>query len=341
MIKQRTMGRTSLKISELCLGTLNFGWNTDENNSFGILDAYHALGGNFIQTFGRVPETSLPSTSTCISEDMVGRWWQSRGIRRDDLVLATRIDVRQPVDRNGSFARLVREKLQQSLRRLKTTYIDIVIFEWNDALLPIRETLEAFDGLVRPGLARFIGAANFPVWRVADSIGRAYLRNHCRMETLQADYSLMTRARFEPDAMALCGEQRLGFFARSPLAGGFLARRNGVGDIVNSLRRDWLVQRFGNAYGDAGLAAVGDVAARHEASSAQIALAWVLHNPLVTSAVVGVRSPAQLSELAHAGSLRLTERDLLQLDEATVAEEVRVTADISSRGAEPFELVRD
>ena len=93
----------------------------------------------------------------------------------------------------------------------------MVIFEWNDGLVPIRYSLEAFDHVMRSGLARFIGAANFPVWRVVDSLGRAYLRNHCRMEAIQGDYSLMTRARFEPEAMALCQEQRLGFFARSPL----------------------------------------------------------------------------------------------------------------------------
>jgi aryl-alcohol dehydrogenase-like predicted oxidoreductase len=339
MIKQRSMGRTGLKLSELCLGTLNFGWKTDETSAFAILDAYHAAGGNFIQATSRSPEVMLPSAASSVSEDIVGRWWKTRGIPRQDLFLTTRIHVRQPAQGQGNFTKVVRQAVQDSMRRLQTHYIDIVIFEWNDGLVPIRATLEAFDQVVRSGSARFLGTANFPVWRVVDALGRAYLRNHCRMEAIQTDYSLMTRARFEPEAMALCQEQRLGFFASSPLAGGFLARRNGMGDPFRIIRRDWLTQRFGNAYGDAALAAVGDVAARHEASSAQVALAWVLQNPVVTSAIVGVNSVAQLNELLHAPKIEFTESDLEQLGEATAAEEVRVAAEFTHHRPTPGELI--
>lgn len=339
MINKRTMGRTGLNLSELCLGTLNFGWKTDEKTSFAILDAYRAAGGNFIQATSHTPEILLPSASTSMSEEIVGRWWKARGLRRDEFFLATRIHVRQSPGNEAAFAKTVRQACQESLHRLQTTYLDMVIFEWNDGLVPIRYSLEAFDHVVRSGLARFIGAANFPVWRVVDSLGRAYLRNHCRMEAIQGDYSLMTRARFEPEAMALCQEQRLGFFARSPLAGGFLARRHGIGDILNSSRRDWLSERFGNPYGDAALASVGDVASRHEASSAQVALAWVLHNPAVTSAIIGVHSLAQLTELLQASQLKLTAPDIDQLGDATAAEEVRVAPQITHHRLQAGELM--
>lgn len=339
MINKRTMGRTGLKLSELCLGALNFGWKTDEKTSFAILDAYYAAGGNFIQATSHTPEISLLSASASLSEEIVGRWWTARGLPRGDLFLATRIHVRQSPGSEGTFADAVRRACQESLRRLKTTYLDMVIFEWNDGLVPIRYSLEAFDHVVRRGLARFIGAANFPVWRVVDALGRSYLRSHCRMEAIQSDYSLMTRARFEPEAMALCQEQRLAFFACSPLAGGFLARSHGIGDIFNASRRDWLSERFGNPYGDAALAAVGDVAARHEVSSAQVALAWVLQNSVVTSAIVGVRSVAQLSELMRASQLELTIPDLDQLGDATASEEIRVAPEITHHRPEPGELV--
>jgi aryl-alcohol dehydrogenase-like predicted oxidoreductase len=200
-------------------------------------------------------------------------------------------------------------------------------------------TLEAFDHVVRGGLVRFIGAGNFPAWRVVDSLGRAFLRNHCRMEALQTDYSLITRARFEPETMSLCQDRRLGFFARSPLAGGFLARRRDLDSMFSSARRDWLMERFGNAYGEAAQAAVAEVAARHEASSAQVALSWVLHNPAVTSAVIGVHSVTQLNELVHASSLLLSALDLEQLDHATAAEEIRVAPEITRPSASPGELV--
>ena len=340
MIKQRTMGRTGLKLSELCLGTLNFGWKTDEKTAFAILDAYHAAGGNFIQGSNHSPELFLPSTAATLSEEIVGRWWRSREVRREDLFLATRIHLRHPADPTAaSFNQLVREACRESLRRLQTSYLDMVIFEWNDGLVPMRVTLEAFDHVVRAGLVRFIGAANFPVWRVVDSLGRAFLRNHCRMEALQADYSLITRARFEPEAMALCQEQRLGFFARSPLAGGFLARRRDLDAMFHVARRDWLLERFGNAYGVAAQAAVANVAARHEASSAQVSLSWVLHNPVVTSAVIGVNSVTQLSELVHAASLQLTAADLEQLDHASAAEEIRLAPEIARGSPSPGELV--
>lgn len=339
MINKRMMGRTGLKLSELCLGTLNFGWKTDEKNSFAVLDAYHAAGGNFIQATSHTPEVFLPSASASVSEEIVGRWWKARGLRRDDLFLATRIHVRQSPGNEDAFAKTVRQACQESLRRLQTTYLDMIIFDWNDGLVPIRHSLEAFDHLVRGGFARFVGAANFPVWRVVDVLGRAYLRNQCRMEAIQSDYSLMTRARFEPEAMALCQEQRLGFFARSPLAGGFLARRQGIGNVPNSSRQDWLSERFGNPYGDAALAAVGEVAARHEASPAQVALAWVLHNPAVTSAIVGVHSVAQFNELLHASRLKLTVPDVDQLGDATAAEEVRVAREITQHRPEAGELM--
>lgn len=187
------------------------------------------------------------------------------------------------------------------------------------------------------GAARYIGAANFPSWRISDAIGRAYLDNHNRMEALQADYSLMTRARFEPEAMALCQEQRLGFFATSPLAGGL--RGGAVDTMLHVAQRDRLKERYDNASGRAAQSAVAEVAARHAASSARVALAWVLHNPAVTSAVVGVHSVRQLNNLAQAGSLPLSIADIELLDRATALEEVRLNPDLTRARAVQAELM--
>ncbi len=327
MIKRRTMGRTGLKFSELTLGTLNFGWKADQKTAFAVLDAYHAEGGNVIQATSHRPGLLLPSAAATLSEEIVGRWWRSRKLQRKDFFLLTRLSVRQPSGA-GDFRKVVYEACRDSLRRFQTDYLDMVIFEWNEALVPIRATLEAFDHVVRRGLVRHVGAANFPVWRVVDSLGRAYLRNHSRMEALQADYSLLTRARFEPEVMALSQEHRLGFFAQSPLAGGFLAHRHDIEAMFDGSRRGWLMEKFGNAYGLAAQAVVADVAARHATSSAQVALSWVLHNPAVTSAVIGVHSVEQLRELIAATSLSLSASDLEQLDQATAAEEIRLEAEI-------------
>ncbi len=340
MIKKRFLGRTGLKISELCLDTLNFGWKTDENAAFTMLDAYHAAGGSFIQAANHGPEFALPSVAATFSEEIVGRWWKSRPLRREDLFLATRVYVRpSPAGGAAAFAAVVREACRESLRRLQTDYVDLVLFEWNEGLVPMHVSLEAFNHAVRGGMARYIGAGGFPVWRVADSLGRAYLHSHCRFEALQADYSLITRARFEPEAMALCQEQRLGFFARSPLAGGFLSGGRDFGMGQHPARRDRLVERFGNAYGEAALSVVADVAARHEVSSARVALAWVLHNPAVTSAVIGVQSVGQLQELLQAATLPLSTADLARLDHATAAEEIRIGPEITRPAVSEDRLV--
>ena len=166
------------------------------------------------------------------SEEVVGRWWQSRAIPRGQLVLATRLGLGR-VREGVSMVKFAQDCARASLRRLKTSYVDLLILEWSESFLPMNELMAVFDALVRGGFARYIGVANFPVWRVAEAIGRAPLGNHSRMEALQSDYSLMTRARFEPEAMALCREQRLGFLARAPLAGGFLVRGKKLGDRFN------------------------------------------------------------------------------------------------------------
>lgn len=326
MIKQRTLGRTGLNVSELCLGTMSFGWKVDEATSFAILDAFHAAGGNFLQAAAVSPRLSLPSASTRLAEDVIGRWRVSRRVPRRDLVLATRFDVRLPANSGLSLAEVIRERLEESMQRLRTDYLDLLVLEWNEEMLPVQRILEAFDVAVRNSRVRYLGAANFPAWRISDCIAHAFRRNSCRMEAVQGDYSLMTRAGYEPETMALCREQKLGFVAVSPLAGGFLTRKGRHIDSADTSRRRWILERFENAYGDAALAAVGEIAKRHDASPGQVALAWVLQNPTVSSAMVGVRSEQELQELIAAGDLHLTARDLQVLAHATAQEEVRVSA---------------
>ena len=323
MIEHRTLGRTGLKISELCLGTLNFGWKTDEASSFAILDAFRAAGGNFLQGAAIAPTFTLPSASTNVTEEIIGRWRTARSIPRGDLVLGTRLSVRPEPGARTNLAELVCQRTLESMRRLNTDYLDLLVIEWNDALLPASQLLEAFDAAVRQCFVRYIGVSNFPSWRVVDLIGRAFRRNQSRMEVLQAEYSLMTRARYEPEKMSLCEEQLLGFIAMSPLARGFLAQSSHAPDRFIDLRRRF-ARRFDNAYGDAARSAVENVASRHGASAAQVALAWVLHNPTVSSAMIGVRSPQELKELAVACSLRLSPDDMVELSDATTAEEIIV-----------------
>ena len=242
-------------------------------------------------------------------------------------MLSTRLNLTLPMVAGSKLSDVVCEQTHDAMKRLRTDYLDLLVLEWDSKLLPMYQVIDAFHAAVHRCHVRYVGAANFPVWRVSDGIAQAFRRNRSRMETLQSDYSLMTRARYEPEAMSLCDEQKLGFIATSPLAGGFLTRSSRNPRFGGLYNREWAHEKFQNCYGDAALAAVADVAARHEASSAQVALAWVLHNQTVTSALLGVRSVAELQEVVGAGRLELSSADMSQLHEATSLEQVHVPAE--------------
>src|SRR5690606_22906086 len=331
MINKKKLGRAGLDVSRIALGAMNFGWRTDEAASFAILDAYLATGGNFLETASISPPLTLPTAATAMGEKILGRWLVSRGIRRSDLVIGTRINVRVAPAGDASVEQLVGDSVRESMRRMNVDYLDLLVIEWSDGVLPMERTFEALDAVVRPGLARHVGAANFPAWRVVDGNARASERGWPQVEVLQCDYSIMQRARFELEAMSLCEERGLGLIASSPLAGGFLARRRS--GVFGPASRQWLYRRFNNDYGDAALAAVGSVASRYDASPAQVAISWMLANEAVTSAMVGVRSVEELHELVQACELRLQSEDVLEISEATLAEEVLM------RGGAPWAVV--
>ncbi|HRE80298.1 MAG TPA: aldo/keto reductase [Opitutaceae bacterium] len=326
MISSRPLGRTGIRVSELCLGTLNFGWNLNEARSFAVLDAYYALGGRLIQAAGHTAEGILPAAATYQSEEIVGRWMKARCIPRSEIFLSTRISLRLSSEEVESGERglrdVLKERCVESLRRFATERIDTVIFEWSEGCAHGEALLDAWSDLVRDGLVRYVGTSRYPTWRVADAIGQTYRKNLSRMEVLQANYSLMNRARFEPDMRSLCEDQRLGFFATSPLAGGFLAKSSRPTPALRSSRHRWLGERFGNAYGQVGTAAVAQVAQKRGLNPAQVALAWVLNHPQVTSAVVGVGTPGQLKELAAASAITLEHEDRVLLARASSAEEI-------------------
>jgi len=313
----RRLGRTNLQVSELCLTTANFGWIDDEATSLTLLDTYHTCGGKFIQTLGFCPHSAAAQAMDTSSEDIVGRWHQSRSIHRDRLILATRLSLFRPVHGGSiAFANVIREACEGSLRRLRTKHLDRLICGWDEQLLPVADLLEAVDQLIRAGLVRHVAAGGFPPWRVVDSLHRSGLRNHARLEAMQGDYSLMTRTRFEAETLALCREHRLGFLARSPLAGGFLAQRPAVRHELLP-DRSWQNERFGSNLGDAVRTALAEIADQRSATPAQIALAWVLRNPHVTSALVSTASPRELLELNRALDVVLTDEDIGMLVNVT------------------------
>jgi 1-deoxyxylulose-5-phosphate synthase len=324
MIK-RILGRTHLQVSELCLSTTNFGWANDEATALALLDAYYTSGGRFIQSLGFCPTSTKSKPDDNRSEEFVGRWHQSRGIPRDDVVIATWLNLFRPVTGGSiSFTNLIRECCESSLRRLRMTHLDLLICEWDETLLPIDDVSEAINMLIRAGLVRYAVAGAFPPWRLVDSLNRSSIRGHSRFEALQSDYSLMTRARFEAEALALCREHRLGFIARSPLAGGFLTKQATAPSEFARTNGEWLNERFGSHYGDTVMSAVSAIAEKRLASPAQIAMAWVLRSPQVTSALMSVTSVRDLRELMSAADIRLTDDETGTLANVTTMQDYRM-----------------
>jgi aryl-alcohol dehydrogenase-like predicted oxidoreductase len=256
---------------------------------------------------------------------LVGRWRETRAINRDTMVLASRMNLFRPAHGGSiAFTNQIREACERSLRRLRTTHLDLLICEWDEHLLPLDDVTEAMDMLIRAGLVRYAVAGGFPPWRVVDSLHRANTRGHARFEAIQGEYSLMTRARFEGEALNLCREHRLGFLARSPLAGGFLAKRpTSIRELMN-LDRSWVNERFGNQSGDAVLRTLSEIAENRLASPAQIALAWVLRNPQVTSAVISPTNAEALRELARATLSELTDAETGALANVTTVQDYRM-----------------
>jgi aryl-alcohol dehydrogenase-like predicted oxidoreductase len=304
---------------------MHFGRSVDERTAFAILDAFFNSGGNFLQSRGISPGWGFAGPPKSISEAITGTWWKSRGIGRDSLVLATGISLCRPATGGtNAFHATVRESLGASLRRLQTDHLDLLVCDWHEGLLPIEDTLDAFDALVRAGMVHHIAMANCPEWRIVDAIGRSRVGYQHRFEGLQADYSLITRSGFESETRALCREYRLGFIASSPLAGGFLIKRDAAELLLNSQRRRLLKHRYGNPHCRSVYDEVHDLATAREATPAQVGLAWVLESPDVTSALIGVATPQQYAELLRATTIELTFHERLRLDEITSLEGLRV-----------------
>lgn len=315
-MNHRKFGRTGLPVSELCLGAMQFGWLTNQETSFAILDAYRAAGGNLIQT--TTCGQSDADFGSCRSEEIVGDWLQKTPRLRESLILSTRMSFQRP---NPGFraglAEAVRRQCEESLRRLRTTHLDLLVIDWNETILPPDDVLHACNDLVRAGKLRYVGAAGFPVWRFMEALGRSARLGGCRFESFQADYSLLERAPFEPDALDLARDHRVALLAQSPLAGGFLTGFYHLPQSPETARTRRLRERYGNVRGHAVLTALEKIGRELGASPGQVALAWVLTRNSVTAPMLGFMSANQVNDAAAATRLELGAEQLATLDAAS------------------------
>jgi aryl-alcohol dehydrogenase-like predicted oxidoreductase len=319
-MKHRRLGRTGLKVSELCLGTMTFGAQADEGTSWAILDRAADAGVDFIDTADCYP-VPLSLETAGRTEEVVGRWLRGR---RSHFVVATKCRVRVgpgPNDEGLSRKHILRA-CEESLRRLGTDFIDLYQAHSPDPEVPIDETLRAFDDLVRQGKVRYVGCSNYPAWRLALALGHSERNGLARFDCSQPRYNLLHRD-IEAEHLPLCRDQGVGVIAYNPLAGGLLTGKYESLEAVPEGTR-FSLGKAGELYRErywhkAHLEAVARLKRHFDGRGiplAAAAVAWVLAQPGVTCAILGASRPDQLSATLAATEVTLEEADLAECAQA-------------------------
>jgi aryl-alcohol dehydrogenase-like predicted oxidoreductase len=304
---------TTLDVFPLCLGGNVFGWTADEGQSFAVLDAYAAAGGNFVDT-ADVYAAWVPGNAGGESETIIGRWQRARG-NRDEMTIATKVGSAPGLQ--GLSEKVIRRAVERSLERLQTDYIDLYYAHYDDPDTPLEETLSAFDALIREGKVRYIGASNHTAARLGEALAISDREGLARYAALQTEYNLVERAKYEGDLRDVCARTGLSCLPYYGLAKGFLTGKyRPGGDDVESARatgaRAYLDKR-----GVELLSVLDDIAAAEATTVAAVALAWLMAQPTVAAPIASARTPGQLDDLLPAATLQLSEDELAALDEAS------------------------
>ncbi len=320
-MEYRRLGRTGLKVSELCLGTMTFRWTSTERQAHQVLDrAWHA-GINFIDT-ADVYSRWAPGNPGGVAERIIGQWL--RGKPREQIVIATKVRGRMWAGPNGEglSRQHILHAVEDSLRRLNTDYIDLYQTHAPDWETPLEETLSALDHLVAAGKVRYIGASNHAAWLLIKALWISDKLGMARYDAIQPHYNLIHRQEVEPDMAALCLDQGLGLIPYSPLEGGFLTgkyTREGAaeGGRLNRDDRSDRLKRLATRQNFDVLDALREMGDARGKTVAQMALAWLLTQPFVTAPIVGANTVEQLDESLGAAGVRLTEEEMQRLDALT------------------------
>ena len=316
-MKIKRLGRTGLKVTEVCLGTMTFGHQCDEPTSFAIMDEAAARGISFIDTADVYP-VPLSYETVGRTEEIVGRWLRGR---RDDFILGTK--CRHPMSERpndgGSSRKHILSAIEASLRRLQTDYVDLYQVHAPDPDTPIDETLRALDAIVQSGKARYVGCSNFKAWELAKALWTSDKLGFARFDSVQPRYNLLSRE-IEAELLPLCRDQGVGVIAYNPLAGGLLTGKHHRDRPPAENTRFAVAGKVYRAryWNDANFAAVESLQAffawRGKALT-HAAIAWILRQPGLTSAIVGATNAAQLSDSLKGVETELDDEERQQLNE--------------------------
>lgn len=314
-MQKRALGKSGLEIVPLVLGGNVFGWTADEAASFAVLDAFADRGFNCIDT-ANIYSAWVPGHQGGESEAILGKWFARSG-RRQSIVLATKVGMEMKDGSKGLAKKYIFSEVENSLRRLKTDYIDLYQSHKDDPETPFEETLEAFARLIEQGKVRAIGASNYSGERLTEVLELAEKSGLPTYSTLQPEYNLYDREGYERDLAAVAGRFALGVIPYFGLAAGFLTGKYQKLEDAQGKSREARLMKYFDDRGTKILAALKDVANEASTAQATVALAWLLAQPSITAPIASATSVKQLEDLFAAVELKLSERQFQMLTEAS------------------------
>ncbi|MCA9935711.1 MAG: aldo/keto reductase [Ardenticatenaceae bacterium] len=318
-MEYKQLGRTDLNVSRICLGTAQFGWTADKPTTFTILSEFVEQGGSFLDTADAYSFWAKDNPGG-VSEQWIGDWFKQSGLRRDQFIIATKVGLRmwEGADGAGLNRAHIMRAAEESLRRLQVETIDLYLAHWPDDAVPIEETLRAFDDLVQQGKVRVVGCSNYSAAQLRAALDTGSANGLARFDVVQPEYNLMRRKEYEGALMDLYAAEQLGVMTYSSLARGFLAGKYRPGTAVTAQAmsretlRPYLTPRC-----FAVLDELERVALARGATMTQTAVAWILANPTITSAIMGASTVTQLHKTLAGADFRLSASDKAALDDAT------------------------
>jgi len=318
-MKKRQLGNSDLFVAPLMLGGNVFGWTADEPASFAVLDAFVGAGLNFIDTADSY-STWVPGHAGGESETIIGNWLKRSG-KRDQVIIATKVGSEIPGQGKGLSKSWIMRQCEASLQRLQTDHIDLYQSHRDDPNTPVEETLAAYDQLMKEGKVRAIGCSNFTAERTQESLTAGRQHGWPRYESLQPHYNLYHRGEYETTLEPLALKEKFGVIPYYSLASGFLTGKYRSQEDLSRSPRGQAAKKYLNDRGFRILEALDKLAEKHQATPAQVALAWLMARPSITAPIASATSVEQLNDLARATELELDNASIALLNTASAYEQ--------------------
>jgi aryl-alcohol dehydrogenase-like predicted oxidoreductase len=314
-MEMRQLGESSLRVAPLAFGGNVFGWTVDEKAAFELLDAFVAAGFNLIDTADSYSRW-VPGNKGGESETIIGNWMKQRR-NRQSVVIATKVGSDMGQGKRDISKKYILRAAEDSLHRLRTDYVDLYQTHWDVETIPVEETLEAYAQLVKEGKVRWIGASNLSPERLNMSIEASEKKSYPCYQTLQPEYNLYDREKFEKFYERICLEENLGVISYYSLASGFLTGKyRSEADLKRGVRGSG-VKKYLNKRGVRILSALDVVAEQYRVTPATVAIAWLQARPSVTAPIASATNVSQLESLMKASEIKLEGQAIEALNEAS------------------------